>query len=116
MSRPQNQRPLGDSERALLRLYVNCSLSLSHPRQLYREYAFTYDQLAMIAGCSIPTMERWMSRNREPQVYKTIYLRRLGEFHFLLNHYHQLPQEVWDSVCPLPPQLRAILFPSDPTA
>jgi hypothetical protein len=29
-------------------LYANCQLAIAHPRQLYQEYAFTYDQLALI--------------------------------------------------------------------
>ncbi|NJL41366.1 MAG: hypothetical protein HC899_35150 [Leptolyngbyaceae cyanobacterium SM1_4_3] len=85
MTRIPGQQPLGEIERALFRLYVHCHLSLSHPRQLYQAYDLTYNQLALIAGCSTPTIERWMSRDREPRVYKDIYLRRLGEFHFLLG-------------------------------
>lgn len=112
MTRRANQRPLGEPERSLLRLYANCQWSIAHPRQLYQEYAFTYDQLAVIAGCSLPTMTRWMNRDQEPRLLKDVYTRRLGEFDFLLHHYHQIPPEVWETVCPLPPRLRAILFPN----
>lgn len=111
MNRPSGQRPFGEVERALFRLYVNCSLSLSHPRQLYQEYDLTYEDLALIAGCSVPTMERWMSGNREPELYKELYLRRLGEFNFLLTHYQEIPYSVWRSVCPMTPRIQAILFP-----
>ena len=112
MTHRSGQSPLGDVERSLFRLYVNCQLSGVNPDQLYQEYDFNYEQLAMIAGCSIPTMTRWMAQNREPHALKEVYTRRLGEFYFLLHHYHQIPPEIWDVVCPLPPRLRAILYPS----
>lgn len=112
MSPPPNQRPLGEVERLLFRLYVNCQLSGINPHQLYQEYDFNYEQLAMIAGCSIPTMTRWMRQNREPRALKEIYTRRLGEFYFLLHHYQQIPPEVWEIVCPLSPRLRSILYPA----
>ncbi|MBD2463954.1 helix-turn-helix transcriptional regulator [Oscillatoria sp. FACHB-1407] len=111
MNRPSGQLPFGEVERSLFRIYVNCSLSLNHPRQLYQEYDLTYEDLALIAGCSVPTMERWMGGSREPTLYKDMYLRRLGEFHFLLTHYQQIPYPLWESACPLPPRIRAILFP-----
>jgi hypothetical protein len=110
-SRPPGQQPFGRVERALFRVFVNCHLQISHPRQLYQSYALTYEQLALIAGCSLATMERWMSQNREPVAVKAVYLRRLGEFHFLLNNYHQIPEDLWDLICPLPPNLRRLLYP-----
>ncbi len=103
----------GSIERALFRLYVNCQVGLSHPRELQQAYAFTYEELALIAGCGLRTMERWMSPNREPRILKEVYLRRLGEFYFLLNHYQQIPPELWELVCPLPPRLRTLLYPSE---
>ncbi|PSB14102.1 hypothetical protein C7B61_10855 [filamentous cyanobacterium CCP1] len=111
MNPPPHPRPLGEAERVLFQLYINCQLSLVHPRRLYQEYDLTYDQLALIAGCSLPTMERWMSQNREPRSYKAIYLRRLGEFYFLIRYYHQIPREVFESICPLPEPVRSILYP-----
>lgn len=112
MNPPPSQRPLGEVERSLFRLYVNCRLSIEHPRQLYQEYAFTYDQLALIAGCSVTAMTRWMNSNKAPRHLKLVYQRRLGEFAFLLHHYHQIPPEVWEIVCPLSPRLQAILYQS----
>lgn len=67
MSRTPRPRPLGAQERVLFRLYVNCTLSLEHPRQLYDEYSLTYQDLAFIAGCTTRTIERWMSREQEPR-------------------------------------------------
>lgn len=112
MSRPSRPNPLGKAEQALLQLYVNCQLSITHPRRLYQQYDLTYQQLALIAGCSLPTMERWMSQNREPRTYKSIYLRRLGEFYFLIRHYRQIPPEVLESLCPLSESVRSILYPA----
>ena len=102
----------GEIERALFHVYTDCTLSLSHPRHLYQAGNFTYEQLASIAGCSIATMTRWMNRNKEPRMLKEVYLRRLGEFHFLLNYYQQIPVEAWDALCPLPTQVREVLYPS----
>ncbi|GAB4385114.1 MAG: hypothetical protein Kow00121_49620 [Elainellaceae cyanobacterium] len=112
MNPPPRPSPLGDAGRVLFQLYVDCQLSIVHPRRLYQDYDLTYDQLALIAGCSLPTMERWMSQNREPRSYKAIYLRRLGEFYFLLRYYRQIPPEVLESICPLPEQVRSILYPA----
>ena len=112
MTQTPGRFPLSEIERALFDIYTRCTLSLSHPRQLYQTGSFTYEQLAAIAGCSIPTMTRWMNRDKEPRMLKEVYLRRLGEFYFLLNYYQQIPVEVWDSLCPLPIQVREILYPS----
>lgn len=111
MSDSSGQRPLGDIERVLFRVFVNCRLS-KHPRELYEEYAFTYAQLAHIAGCSVPAMTRWMNTDKSPSSLKAVYLRRLGEFDFLLHHYDQIPIELWNLTCPLPPRIRAVLYPN----
>lgn len=103
--------PFGPPERTLFRIYVNCALALEHPRQLYNEYALTYEELAYIAGCTTRTIERWMSQDQEPKLLKGIYLRRLGEFYFLLRHYQLLPSDVWNVVCPLSPTERNLLYP-----
>jgi hypothetical protein len=80
MSRSPNQHPLGEPERSLLRLYANCRLSIAHPRQLYQEYAFTYDQVAIIAGCSLPTMTRTQAASRvEDQIYEYVKLELPSE-------------------------------------
>lgn len=113
MTDASNQRPLGNVERALFRTYVNCQLTIAHPRELYQAYGFTQEQLAMIAGCSLATMERWLSRNYEPRMLKEVYLRRLGEFQFLLHNYPQIPVEVWNRLCPLRPRDRAVLYPDE---
>lgn len=112
MSHPPDQHPLTDVKRSLFRLYVNCQLEGVHPFQLYQEYDFNYEQLAMVAGCNLPTLTRWMNHHQEPRSLKDVYTRRLGEFYFLLKHYEQIPIELWDVVCPLPPRLRAMLYPS----
>jgi len=107
---PRRPRPFGDAERVLFRVYVNCQIAISHPRELYQELALTQEQLAIIAGCSVATMERWMSHNREPRMLKEVYLRRLGEFRFLLRHYDEIPIEAWNRFCPLTTQDYNILF------
>lgn len=112
MSRTPQPQPFGPQQRALFRIYVNCAWRIEHPRQLYNAYALTYEQLAHIAGCTTRTIERWMSRDEEPKLLKQVYLRRLGEFYFLLEHYQQIPPELWDALCPLNPRDRSLLFPA----
>jgi len=107
---PAAPRDLTQSEQLLFQLYVDCSFALKHPRQLYTEYNLTYAELASVAGCTVRTMERWMNREEAPKFTKHIYLRRLGEFYFLLHHYQRIPPEVWDDLCPLPPAVRSRLF------
>ena len=110
-NRTSEPNPFGSPERTLFRIYVNCTLSLEHPRQLYNEYALTYEELAYIAGCTTRTIERWMSKDEEPKLLKGIYLRRLGEFYFLLRHYQLISPDVWDLMCPLNPRDRSLLYP-----
>lgn len=114
MTRRSEQQPIRDVERILFRIYVNCQIAIAHPRELYQELDLTQEQLAIIAGCSLATMERWMSQDREPRMLKEVYLRRLGEFRFLLRHYPQIPVEAWNRLCPLPPRDLAILYPEPP--
>lgn len=111
-NRTSEPHPLGPPERTLFRIYVNCALTLEHPRQLYNEYALTYEELAYVAGCTARTIERWMSREEEPKLLKAVYLRRLGEFYFLLRYHHLISSDVWNIVCPLNPRDRAILYPA----
>lgn len=111
MSQTPKPRPFGIRERILFRLYVNCGLMLEHPRQLQSEYDLTYEDLAFIAGCTTRTIERWMSQSREPKVVKELYLRRLGEFYFLLRCYHHIPSELWNLICPLSEEDLAVLYP-----
>jgi hypothetical protein len=113
MTRRSGQVPFGEVERVLFRTYVNCQIAIAHPRELYQELDLTQEQLAIIAGCSLATMERWMRQNNEPRMLKEVYLRRLGEFRFLLRHYREIPAEAWERLCPLPARDRAILFPHD---
>jgi DNA-binding transcriptional regulator YiaG len=70
MPRRPNQQPLGNVERVLFRTYVNCPITIAHPRDLYQELDLTQEQLAIIAGCSLTTMERWLSQEREPRMLK----------------------------------------------
>jgi len=114
MNRPA-QRPLGPTERRLFSLYTQCRLPGVEPSQLYQAYALNYEQLARIAGCSLPTMTRWMNQH-EPRSLKPVYQRRLGEFYFLLQHYREIPLEIWEIVCPLSPELRTLLYPPQSTA
>lgn len=114
MTRRAGQRPFGEVERVLFRTYVNCQIAIAHPRDLYQELDLTQEQLAIIAGCSLATMERWLSQNHEPRMLKEVYLRRLGEFRFLIRHYPQIPGDVWNRLCPLPPRDRALLYPERP--
>ncbi|HEY9627179.1 MAG TPA: hypothetical protein V6C84_07745 [Coleofasciculaceae cyanobacterium] len=111
MTRRSGQRPFGEVERVLFRTYVNCQIAIAHPRELYQELNFTQAQLAIIARCNLSTMERWMSQDHEPRMLKEVYLRRLGEFRFLLRHYPQIPVEAWNHLCPISLQDRAILYP-----
>ena len=41
MSHPPRPSPLGDAEQALFQLYVNCQLSIVHPKRLYHQYDLT---------------------------------------------------------------------------
>lgn len=110
MTRTPRPRPFGSQERILFRIYVNCPLGLEHPRQLYNEYDLTYEDLAIIAGCTTRTIERWMAE-QEPSLLKNVYLRRLGEFYFLLRGYRRIPPELWSLICPLSPSDRQTLYP-----
>ncbi|MGB3204490.1 MAG: hypothetical protein WBB28_05835 [Crinalium sp.] len=76
MTRRSGQRPFAEVERVLFRTYVNCQIEISHPRQLYQELDLTQEQLAIIAGCSITTMERSARERQSPRSFSPSLSRR----------------------------------------
>lgn len=91
-----NNRQIGVRELALLELYSNCQLSMD-VFAFYQKRNVTQRQMAQICGCSVATVERWFSSQRQDP--EQIYLRRLAEMDFVWEMWEQLPTEIRGRLC-----------------
>jgi DNA-binding transcriptional regulator YiaG len=91
-----SHRELGRKELTLLELYSNCQLSID-VFTFYQKWNVTQRQMAQICGCSLATVERWFSSQRQSP--ESIYLRRLAEMDFVWEMWEQIPQEIRDRLC-----------------
>lgn len=57
----------------------------------YRKWNVTQRQIAVICGCSLATVGRWFSSQR--QVPEAIYTRRLAEMDLIWELWEQIPAE-----------------------
>jgi len=92
-------RNFGRRELTLLRLYTHCQLAMS-PQDFYAKYNVSHSTIARIAGCSVPTVDRWFSTGRSRRAPSPIHLRRLAEMDLLLESFEQLPVPLRQRLCP----------------
>lgn len=92
-----SNRPLGPRELALLNLYSSCQLSMD-VFEFYSKWNVTQRQIATICGCSLATVERWFSSQR--QVPESIYTRRLAEMDLIWELWEQIPSPIRARLCP----------------
>ena len=64
----------------------------------YRKWNVTQRQIAVICGCSLATVGRWFSSQR--QVPEPIYTRRLAEMDLIWELWEQIPAELRERLCP----------------
>ncbi|HEY9625918.1 MAG TPA: helix-turn-helix domain-containing protein [Coleofasciculaceae cyanobacterium] len=92
-------RDFGRRELTLLRLYIDCQLAMS-PQDFYAKYNVSHSTIAKIAGCSVPTVDRWFSTGRSRRAPSPIHLRRLAEMDILLESFEQIPAPLRQRLCP----------------
>lgn len=93
-----NLRNLGNTERTLLSLYLNCQFEMA-PNEFYAKWDVTHAMMAQICGCSESTVNRWFQKGSGYQPPEPIYLRRLAEIDFLWEHYKQIPPFLRKLLC-----------------
>ncbi|MGG6265497.1 helix-turn-helix domain-containing protein [Leptolyngbya sp. AN03gr2] len=91
-----NGRSLGDRELTLLELYSNCQWSMD-VFVFYQKWNVTQSQIAQICGCSLATVERWFSSQRQTPEF--ISLRKLAEMDLVWEMWEQIPQSIRDRLC-----------------
>jgi hypothetical protein len=92
-------RNFGRRELRLLRLYTHCQLAMS-PQNFYAKYDVSHGTIAKIAGCSVPTVDRWFSNGKNRRSPSSIHLRRLAEMDLLLESFEQIPSPLRQRFCP----------------
>lgn len=92
-------RPITERELNLINLYATCQLELS-PQSFYAKWDVSYEQIGYICSRSTTTVRRWFitgDNSRRPTRYD---LRDLALMDFLLEHFEEIPAELFDLLCP----------------
>lgn len=100
MKQPQT---LQQRELMLIQLYSQCQLGMA-PQKFYRKWAVTYEQMAVICARSDSTVRRWFRRGRDRRYPTPADLRHLAIMDFVLEHFEEIPPELWVLLCPPNPE------------
>lgn len=98
MTRP---RVLSERELDLIRLYAHCQVGLS-PRRFYAKWAVSHETMAQICARSPSTVGRWFGKGRHYRAPSPDDLRHLALMNFLLEHFEEIPPELFQQLCPAP--------------
>ncbi len=96
-----NPRRIGERELSLIELYANCQLELS-PQSFYDKWNVTYQQIGRICSRSPATVQRWFSQGRNHRAPTPCDMRHLALMDFLLEHFEEIPTELFNLLCPPP--------------
>ncbi|NJO78877.1 MAG: helix-turn-helix domain-containing protein [Cyanobacteria bacterium RM1_2_2] len=102
MTRP---RPLSDRDLALIHLYANCQLGLS-PRRFYAKWEVSHEAIAQICSRSPSTVRRWFGKGKHYRTPSLDDLRHLALMDFLLEHYDEIPLNLFDRLCGSPQRIQ----------
>jgi hypothetical protein len=102
MTRP---RPLSDHDLALINLYANCQLGLS-PRRFYAKWEVSHEAIAQICSRSPSTVRRWFGKGKHYRAPSPDDLRHLALMDFLLEHYDEIPPDLFDQLCGSPQRVQ----------
>ncbi len=94
-----NPRPIGERELTLIDLYANCKLELE-PRSFYAKWDVNYQQIGKICSRAPSTVQRWFGRGRKYRSPTKCDLRHLALMDFLLEHFEEIPTELFHLLCP----------------
>jgi hypothetical protein len=102
MTRP---RPLSDRELALINLYANCQLGLT-PRRFYAKWEVSHEAIASICSRSPSTVRRWFGKGKHYRAPSPDDLRHLALIDFLLEHYDEIPPDLFNRLCGSPQRVQ----------
>ena len=94
-----NPHPLGERERTLIELYANCQLELP-PRSFYAKWDVDYQVIGKICSRSPSTVRRWFRRGQNYRAPTSCDMRHLAMMDFLLDHFEEIPAELFNLLCP----------------
>ncbi len=92
-------RPITQRERTLIELYSHCQLEMT-PQQFYAKWQVTHSELACICDRSDLTVQRWFSQGHTSRNPQPTDLRHLALMDFLLEHFEEIPEALFDLLCP----------------
>ncbi|MCC3415886.1 MULTISPECIES: helix-turn-helix domain-containing protein [unclassified Microcoleus] len=95
MKKPQI---LTDRERRLIAIYSQCQLGMT-PKRFYAKWGVTYEEIAFICSRSDSTVRGWFKRGKNRRVPAAADLRHLALMDFLLEHFEEIPGELWKLLC-----------------
>ena len=95
-----NPRTLQERERNLIDIYSQCQLGML-PQQFYYKWEVSYEQIALICSRSDSTVRRWFKQGEKRRSPMPNDLRHLALMDFLLEHFEEIPRELWNLLCPL---------------
>lgn len=94
-----NPRSLQARELHLISLYSNWEFGMT-PKQFYAKWAVSYEQIALICSRSDSTVRGWFKTGRNRRYPTRNDLRHLALMDFLLEHFEEIPEQLWRLLCP----------------
>ncbi|MEZ2239646.1 helix-turn-helix domain-containing protein [Microcoleus sp.] len=91
-------RSLTSRERYLIAVYSQCQLGMT-PRQFYAKWEVTHEEIAFICSRSDSTVRGWFKRDKNRRFPTAVDLRHLALMDFLLEHFEEIPGELWRLLC-----------------
>ena len=91
-------RPITEREQRIIQLYAYCELAMT-PQEFYAKWDVQQEAIALICSRSDTTVRRWFAkgeRHRQPQPHD---LRHLALMNFLLEHFEEIPTELFNLLC-----------------
>jgi hypothetical protein len=70
------------------------------PQQFYTKWAVTKEEVASICSRSLSTVDRWFTNGRSHRRPTPNDLHHLALMDFLLEHFEEIPQALFDLLCP----------------
>lgn len=92
-------RPLTEREQTLIDLYGYCSLGMT-PQQFYAKWQVNHEVIAFICSRSTSTVRCWFRKDSNYRRPKSSDLRHLALMDFLLEHYEDIPENLFNLLCP----------------
>lgn len=91
-------RDLTNRERNLIAIYSQCELGMT-PALFYAKWGVSYEEIAVICSRSDSTVRGWFKRGKNRRFPTAADLRHLALMDVLLEHFEEIPAELWRLVC-----------------